>query len=79
VNRTDQRSLKHLQDQTIQTPEQEAWLPKLLGFSYTIEYKPGPTNATADALSRSFHMAISIVQSYLMDDIHAALLTSLAF
>jgi len=28
----DQCSLKHLQDQTIQTPEQEAWLPKLLVF-----------------------------------------------
>jgi len=79
VIRTDQRSLKHLQDQTIQTPEQEAWLPKLLGFSYAIEYKPGPTNAAADALSRSFHMAISTAQSSLMDDIHAALLTSLAF
>jgi len=79
VIRTDQRSLKHLQDQTIQTPEQEAWLPKLLGFSYAIEYKPGPTNAAADALSHSFHMAISIAQLSLMDDIRAALLTSLAF
>ena len=56
---TDQRSLKHLQDQTIQTPEQEVWLPKLLGFSYAIEYKASPTSEATDALSRSFHMAIS--------------------
>lgn len=69
VIRTDQRNLKHLTDQVIQTPEQEALLPKLLGFNFSFEYKPGPTNQAADALSRSFHMAISFSQSSMLADI----------
>lgn len=59
IIRTDQKSLHHLTDQTIQTPEQEQWLPKLMGFRFSIEYKPGKSNIVADALSRSFCMAIS--------------------
>ncbi|KAF7821825.1 Transposon Ty3-I Gag-Pol polyprotein [Senna tora] len=35
--RTDKKSLRHLTDQTLQTPEQEEWLPKLLGFQFSIE------------------------------------------
>lgn len=41
IIRTDQKSLKHLTEQVTQTPEQEEWLPKLLGFRYSIEYKSG--------------------------------------
>ncbi|GAU31589.1 hypothetical protein TSUD_54120 [Trifolium subterraneum] len=48
---TDQRSLRELMTQVIQTPEQQFYLAKLLGYSYEIVYKPGPQNRVADALS----------------------------
>ena len=38
--------------QVIQTPEQQTYLSKLLGFDYTIKYKPGAHNTVADALLR---------------------------
>ena len=52
IIRTDHRSLKHLMDQVIQMPKQHQYLNKLLGFNYTIVYKPGKKNNMADALSR---------------------------
>ncbi|MCI15935.1 hypothetical protein A2U01_0037075, partial [Trifolium medium] len=41
VVHTDQRSLRELMTQVIQTPEQQFYLAKLLGYSYEIKYKPG--------------------------------------
>lgn len=38
--------------QVIQTPEQQVYLSKLLGYDYSIQYKSGKTNLVADALSR---------------------------
>ncbi|KAJ4749205.1 polyprotein [Rhynchospora pubera] len=52
IIRTDHRSLQNMLKQTIQTPEQQQFLSKLVGYSYSIEYKSGPSNAVADALSR---------------------------
>jgi hypothetical protein len=52
VIHTDQRSLRELMTQIIQTPEQQFYLAKLLGYSYEIIYKPGAQNRVADALSR---------------------------
>nr|GFB99579.1 reverse transcriptase [Tanacetum cinerariifolium] len=49
---TDQRSLKFILNQNIQTPEQQKWLSKLLGYEYDILYKPGKENTVANALSR---------------------------
>jgi len=49
---TDHRSLKELMSQVIQTPEQQHCMAKLLGYDYTIQYKPGAHNVVVDALSR---------------------------
>jgi hypothetical protein len=69
VIRTDQKSLKALNDQAIQTPEQQLWLHKFLGYNFTIEYKPGKDNVAADALSRSVMLALSSHQSQLLQEI----------
>lgn len=53
---TDQRSLRKLMTQVVQTPEQQFYLAKLLGYSYEIVYKPGTQNRVADALSRAHDM-----------------------
>ncbi|VFQ77888.1 unnamed protein product [Cuscuta campestris] len=52
VIRSDQRSLKDLHGQVIQTPEQQFYIRKLMGFKFRIEYKTGASNKVADALSR---------------------------
>jgi hypothetical protein len=57
IIKTDQKSLKNLMDQTLQTPEQQQWLHKFLGYDFTIEYKPGKENVAADALSRMMSLA----------------------
>ena len=49
---TDHKSLKDLMSQVIQTPKQQTYLVKLLGYDYEIRYKPGVSNVVADALSR---------------------------
>lgn len=48
---TDHKSLKSLLTQTIQTPEQQKWLIKLMGYQYEIHYKPKKENVVANALS----------------------------
>lgn len=57
---TDQRSLRELMSQVIQTPEQQFYLAKLLGYSYEIVYKPGAQNRVVDALSCVHCLAISV-------------------
>lgn len=59
-------------EQAIQTPEQQGWLHKFLGYDFSIEYKPGKDNVAADALSRSFFMAVSIPHHTLLQQIAAA-------
>ena len=51
IVRTDHKSLCELLTQVVQTPDQHHYLRKLLGFSFTVEYKSGSTNSAADALS----------------------------
>jgi hypothetical protein len=50
--KTNHYSLKYLLDQRLATIPQHHWVGKLLGFDFSIEYKPGTTNVVADALSR---------------------------
>ncbi|KAJ0940339.1 putative nucleotidyltransferase, Ribonuclease H [Helianthus annuus] len=72
---TDQQSLKRLQDQVIQTPEQQKWLGKLLGFDFDIMYRPGSQNSAADALSRvptGHLLAISAPVPSLLQDLATA-------
>lgn len=44
VLRTNQKSLKSPLDQSLQTPEQQAWLHKFIGYDFQIEYKPEKEN-----------------------------------
>ena len=48
---TDHRSLHELMSQIIQTPEQQFYLEKLLGYDYDIQYKTRASNTVADSLS----------------------------
>jgi len=40
------------------TPGPQNWLHKLIGYDFTLKYKPRKENVTLDSLSRSF-MALS--------------------
>lgn len=57
---TDQKSLRELVSQTIQTPKQQYWLSKLTGFHFEIRYRPGRENQAADALSRMQYYTLTI-------------------
>ncbi|CAA7040955.1 unnamed protein product [Microthlaspi erraticum] len=76
VIKTDQRSLKYLLEQRLNTPIQQQWLPKLLEFDYEIQYKQGKENLVADALSRVegaeiLNMAMSVLECDFIQQIQA--------
>jgi len=48
---TDHKSLCEVMNQVIQTPEQQVYLSKLLGYDYSIQYKSDKANVVVDALS----------------------------
>jgi hypothetical protein len=52
VVRTDHFSLKYLLDQRLSTIPQHAWVSKLFGYQFKVEFKPGRQNTATDALSR---------------------------
>lgn len=52
IIRTDQESLKYIQEQKLTEGIQHKLLIRLLGYNFSIEYKKGKTNKVADALSR---------------------------
>ncbi|GJW87714.1 ty3-gypsy retrotransposon protein [Tanacetum coccineum] len=76
IIRTDHHSLRHISDQTIQTHEQQALLPKLLGYNFRIEYKAGTSNGGADGLSQCFKFALSTSQASIVEEIQASLAAS---
>lgn len=91
IIRTDQQSLKYIQDQRLVEGIQHKLLIKLLGFNYRVEYKKGRDNKVADALSRATHstevLAIStivptwmqqVLDSYEQDQKCLELLTKLS-
>lgn len=49
---TDHASLKYLQTQNSLSKRQARWIETLQSYDFDIQYKPGPTNIVADALSR---------------------------
>lgn len=69
IIRTYQKSLKSLMDQSLQTPEQQAWLHKFLGYDFKIEYKPGKENQATDALSRMFALSWSEPHSLFLEEL----------
>ncbi|GAU25204.1 hypothetical protein TSUD_151040 [Trifolium subterraneum] len=71
IIRTDQKSLRNLMEQTLQTPDQQEWLHRFLGYDFSIEYKPGKDNVVADALSRVMTLAWSEPQFRLLHQIKA--------
>ena len=80
IIKTDQRSLKYLLEQHLNTPIQQQWLPKLLEFDYEIQYRQGKENVVADAISRVegaeiLHMAMTIVDCDLLKEIQAGYTT----
>jgi len=50
IIKTGQKSPKFLLEQKVSSPIQEAWLTKLMGYDYEIQYKRGKDNTIVDAL-----------------------------
>jgi len=82
---TDHRSLKELMNQAIQTPEQNKYLARLLGFDYVIQYRTGKSNVVANALSRSGEttpaslLIISVPHFTFLEDLRKELQTNQEF
>ena len=49
---TDHKSIKEPMSQIVETPEQQFYLAKLIGYDFSIHFKLGNQNAVADALSK---------------------------
>ncbi|GJR00634.1 ty3-gypsy retrotransposon protein [Tanacetum coccineum] len=82
VIQMDHKCLKELMQQVVQTPIQQKYVRKLMGFDFVIEYKLGMLNQVADAFSlmregrlvifqdRHFIDAESKLKSLLLQEFH---------
>lgn len=52
IIKIDQKSIKFMLEQRLNTPFQQVWMAKLMGFDFEIYYKEGAKNVAVDALSR---------------------------
>lgn len=64
-------------EQRLNTPFQQVWMAKLMGFDFDIQYKEGVENVAADALSRKtgaelLPLMLDNAQAGLMEDIKAS-------
>ena len=50
--KTEHKSLKFLLDQRTNTPAQQLWVIRMMGYDYELVYRKGSKNQVADALSR---------------------------
>ena len=57
IIRTNQQSLRYIQEQRVTEGIQHKLLIKLLGYNYSVEYKKGRENRAADALSRQCNLS----------------------
>lgn len=52
IIKIDQKSIKFMLEQRLNTPFQQVWMSKLMGLDFEIQYKEGVENVAVDALSR---------------------------
>jgi hypothetical protein len=74
VVRTDHYALKFLLDQRLSTIPRHAWVSKLFGYDFSVEYLLGKANTVVDALSRhdedsAMALALSSPTFALFDDL----------
>ncbi|GJU25682.1 ty3-gypsy retrotransposon protein [Tanacetum coccineum] len=65
VAATYQKELFAIVEAVIQTPLQQKYVRKLMGFDFSIEYKPRTTNRATDALSRMFEEDEQLAASFM--------------
>ena len=63
IIRTNQQSLKHIQEQKLTEGIQHKLLIKLLGYKFRVEYKKGKENKVVDALSRVKYAISALLSS----------------
>ncbi|KAL0361047.1 UNVERIFIED_CONTAM: Retrovirus-related Pol polyprotein from transposon.6 [Sesamum radiatum] len=66
IIRTDQKSLKHILDQRVDSILQQKWITKLLGLSYEVQYKKGSDNNCV-SMTRKSHRTMLFLPSWVRE------------